>query len=80
MDSRAATPKVSGFRSFAEFYPFYIREHRHPVSRLLHYIGTWGAILCFTALIVLGEPLWLLGSIVEEDLGADHHANVSVRS
>ena len=37
MDSRVAAPKDSGFRSFAEFYPFYLSEHRHPVSRVLHY-------------------------------------------
>jgi hypothetical protein len=41
MDTRAGTPKDSGFRSFAEFYPFYLTEHRHPMSRLLHYLGTW---------------------------------------
>ena len=56
MDYRAAAPKDSGFRSFAEFYPFYLNEHRHPVSRVLHYIGTWGAVLCLVALIVTGEP------------------------
>jgi hypothetical protein len=36
-----ADPKTTGFRSFAEFYPFYLSEHRNPVSRALHYIGTW---------------------------------------
>jgi hypothetical protein len=64
MEPRATTPKDSGFRSFAEFYPFYLSEHRNPVSRVLHYIGTWGAVLCFAALIVSGEPLWLLGALV----------------
>ena len=61
METRAATPKDSGFRSFAEFYPFYLSEHRHPVSRVLHYIGTWGSVLSLVALIATGEPLWLLG-------------------
>ena len=64
MDTPAAAPKDSGFRSFAEFYPFYLSEHRHPVSRVLHYIGTWGAVLCFAALGITGEPLWLLGAFV----------------
>ena len=51
MDIRAATPKDSGFRSFGEFYAYYLTEHRHPVSRVLHYIGTWGAVICVAALI-----------------------------
>jgi hypothetical protein len=62
MDSRVTTPKDSGFRSFAEFYPFYLREHRHPVSRALHYLGTWGSILCLVGLATTGEPWWLLGA------------------
>ena len=63
MNSRLSEPKESGFRSFAEFYPFYLSEHRHPVSRALHYIGTWGAVLCVLALLSTGEPWWLLGSL-----------------
>jgi hypothetical protein len=61
MEMRATKPKDSGFRSFAEFYPFYLGEHRHPVSRVLHYIGTWGSVLSLLALIASGEPLWLIG-------------------
>ena len=64
METPAAAPKDSGFRSFAEFYLFYLGEHRHPSSRVLHYIGTWGALLCLGVLIVSGEPLWLLGMAV----------------
>ena len=28
------------FRSFAEFYPWYLLQHRHPVCRRLHFLGT----------------------------------------
>lgn len=30
---------MSRFASFRAFYPFYLDEHRHPVSRRLHVIG-----------------------------------------
>jgi hypothetical protein len=63
MDSRVTAPKESGFRSLAEFYPFYLGEHRNPVSRVLHYIGTWGAVLCLLALITTGEGWWLAGAL-----------------
>ena len=33
------------FQHFADFYPFYIKEHQHPTSRLLHVFGT-GLVLC----------------------------------
>jgi hypothetical protein len=59
-----SAPKDPGFRSFAEFYPFYLGEHRHPVSRALHYAGTWGAVSCLIALAVTGNAWWLLGSAV----------------
>jgi hypothetical protein len=65
MDIRfAGTPKDSGFRSFAEFYPFYLSEHRHPVSRVLHFIGTWCAVACLVALAVSGEFEWLLAALL----------------
>ena len=52
MDSRTAAPKDSGYRSFAEFYSFYLSEHRHPVSRALHFVGTWGSVICVAALLI----------------------------
>ncbi len=36
------------FRRFADFYPFYLTEHAHPVSRRLHFLGT----ACFITLAV----------------------------
>lgn len=29
-----------GFANFNEFYPFYLSQHRHPVNRRLHFVGT----------------------------------------
>ena len=28
------------FESFSAFFPYYLAEHAHPVSRKLHYVGT----------------------------------------
>jgi len=64
MESRfAGAPKDREFRSLAEFYPFYLSEHRDPISRTLHFIGTWCTVLFVFAAIVSGEPLWLLGAV-----------------
>src|SRR4029078_1324091 len=63
MDSHVSSPKDSGFRSLAEFYPFYLREHRHPVSRPLHYVGAGGSVLCLLALIAAGDLWWLLAAL-----------------
>lgn len=37
-------------QTFGEFYWYYLSEHRNPVSRTLHFIGTAGVIgLCLAA-------------------------------
>jgi hypothetical protein len=28
------------YASFAQFYPFYLSQHAHPVCRRLHFVGT----------------------------------------
>lgn len=33
------------YKSFKKFYPFYLSEHSHPLNRLLHVLGTLGAII-----------------------------------
>lgn len=33
------------YKSFKEFYPFYLSEHQHPVCRLLHFLGTLGVLI-----------------------------------
>ena len=49
--------------SFAAFWPYYIGEHRHPVCRRLHFVGTtlFGGIVlgCLTS-----RPLWFGGALL----------------
>ncbi|MEO3866943.1 DUF962 domain-containing protein [Rheinheimera fenheensis] len=53
---------MSKFSSFAEFYPYYLAEHRHPVCRALHYCGSLLviAVLCFALITQQWPLLWLL--------------------
>ena len=53
MDSASSSPPVERYKSFAAFYPFYISEHAHAVSRRLHVVGTSLVIVC----LVLGLAL-----------------------
>ncbi|MCA1929865.1 DUF962 domain-containing protein [Rheinheimera sp.] len=47
---------MSGFRSFSEFYPYYLSEHQNPVCRRLHYIGSTLVLAILAALSLTG--LW----------------------
>lgn len=41
-------------RTFAEFWPYYVREHCHPGNRLLHFTGTLLLLLLAVVMAVLG--------------------------
>lgn len=52
------------FESFEEFWPFYVREHRHPVNRALHYAGTTMVIGTVATAAITLNPAWLLAAPV----------------
>ncbi|KAF1017611.1 MAG: hypothetical protein GAK31_00879 [Stenotrophomonas maltophilia] len=52
------------FASFRDFYPFYLAEHRHPVSRRLHVIGSCGVLALVATALLRGQPWWLLGALL----------------
>ena len=60
MNPAAPSASQGRFRSFADFYPFYLSEHRNPVCRRLHFIGTVLVIASLIAAAFTGQPLWLL--------------------
>lgn len=60
MDTRQNTQTSEReFRSFAEFYPFYLSEHSNDVSRRLHYCGSLLVLLLLVSAIVTRNG-WLL--------------------
>lgn len=46
-------------RSFAEFWPFYLREHARPATRAFHYAGTTIVVLIAIVVLLTGNA-WLL--------------------
>lgn len=48
------------FTSFAEFYPFYLKEHSNRTCRRLHFLGSSLALLCLGTALFTANPWWLL--------------------
>ncbi|HIF40782.1 MAG TPA: DUF962 domain-containing protein [Planctomycetes bacterium] len=44
--------------SFEQFWPFYVGEHRVPLNRLLHYIGTSGGIAILVLTVFEFSSWW----------------------
>ncbi len=47
------------FKTFDEFYPYYLTEHADANCRRLHFVGTGFTIVAFFMAIAI-HPLWLL--------------------
>jgi hypothetical protein len=50
-------PKKAGYQTFAEFYPFYLSQHRNPVCRTLHVAGVVSSLGLL--LLLLARQQWL---------------------
>lgn len=49
--------------SFAEFWPVYLRAHRDPRCRALHYVASACGIAGVVLALVSGSAWWLLGGM-----------------
>jgi len=55
--------KIVAYRSFGEFYPFYLSQHADRTCRRLHFVGTsLGLAAVLYALATLALP-WILAGI-----------------
>ncbi len=48
------------YRSFAEFYPFYLSQHANTVCRRLHFVGSLLVVAILIFSLLTGNFLWLL--------------------
>ncbi len=48
------------YTTFADFWPFYLREHSKPATRALHYVGTSLVVALAGYALLMGEWLWLI--------------------
>jgi len=64
MPSVGGGGRVGRERSFAEFWPEYVRAHSEPATRVLHFVGTmlgWGILI---AAIVTRHWWWIALALV----------------
>jgi len=52
--------------SFAEFWPYYLREHRQPGTRALHLVGSTLALLLLIGAAVAGYGFAWIGHFLVE--------------
>ena len=62
MDSTTTDPR--SFKTFAEFYPFYLGEHGNRTCRRLHFIGSTLVLVCLLMLAATGRPQYILYALL----------------
>lgn len=46
-------------QTFADFWPYYLGEHRRPVCRAWHYLGTTASLVALAIVAVSGHWQWI---------------------
>jgi hypothetical protein len=55
---------MATYRSFREFYPYYLAEHSDPACRRLHFVGSTLVLATLAAAIAFRDWRWLLAAPV----------------
>lgn len=55
---------IERYRNFAEFYPFYLSEHRNRACRRLHFVGSCFVLAILVYALASGSYQWLLAAPV----------------
>lgn len=48
------------FKTFEDFWPYYVHEHSSSVNRALHFVGTTGVLACLGTAVLTRSRLALL--------------------
>mgnify|MGYP000063527199 CR=1 FL=1 len=51
---------LRALKTFAEFYPYYLGEHRNRSCRRLHFVGSTLVLVCLAMRVATGHPQYLL--------------------
>jgi hypothetical protein len=57
--SAIRNPKMPRLQSFAEFWPYYVREHSRPATRVVHFCGTTLALVLLMGALAMGAWWWM---------------------
>ena len=52
------------YRTYAEFWPYYLREHARPGTRALHFTGTALALVLLAAAVATLNPWLALAAVI----------------
>jgi hypothetical protein len=53
----------SPYKTFRDFYPYYLSEHTDLVCRRLHFVGSCLVLVCLALAIVQVNGWWLLAAL-----------------
>ena len=52
------------YQTYSAFFDFYLSEHRQPMTRSLHYLGSTFGLLALFLVVRTGNPIWILVGLV----------------
>lgn len=62
MNPSASSASHGRYTRFADFYPFYLREHGNRTCRRLHFVGTTLVLAALVVAAITRNPWWLLAA------------------